>query len=201
MSNRDRRLQWILGAIGVGAFAGLLTLEAITEPGGMSLPKLLLEATETALVIAAAVGISLLLGRMRAQHEEKLALMQDLRVARAEGAGLRRQVQMHVNGLGAAIERQFRDWNLTEAEREIGLLMLKGLSHREIAALRGTSEATIRQQATSTYNKSGLGGRAAFCAFFLEDLLAPTEATAVDGDRCVPQRNPARRDAGAVPPA
>lgn len=201
MSNRDRRLQWILGAVGVGAFGGLMTLEAITEPGGMSPAKLLLEAFETALVIAAAVGISLMLGRMRAQHEEKLALLQDLRVARAEGAGLRRQVQTHMTGLGAAIERQFLAWNLTEAEREVGLLMLKGLSHREIATLRGTSEATIRQQATSAYNKSGLGGRAAFCAFFLEDLLAPSEATAVNDLRPAPRPYAARRDAGTAPPA
>jgi DNA-binding NarL/FixJ family response regulator len=43
----------------------------------------------------------------------------------------------------------------------------------EIAALRSTSEATVRQQARSTYEKSGLNGRASFCAYFLEDLLPP----------------------------
>jgi hypothetical protein len=31
----------------------------------------------------------------------------------------------------------------------------------------------VRQQARSIYEKSGLNGRAAFCAFFLEDLLPP----------------------------
>lgn len=51
--------------------------------------------------------------------------------------------------------------------------MLKGFSHKEIAALRGTTETTARQQATSAYQKPGPGGRAAFCAYFLEDLLLP----------------------------
>ena len=56
---------------------------------------------------------------------------------------------------------------------EIALLMLKGLSHREIAVTRDTSERTIRQQAQSVYAKTNLSGRAALSAFFLEDLLLP----------------------------
>ena len=43
----------------------------------------------------------------------------------------------------------------------------------EIAGLRGTSEATVRHQARAVYQKSSLPGRTAFCAYFLEDLLAP----------------------------
>ena len=49
--------------------------------------------------------------------------------------------------------------------------MLKGFSHRELASLRGTTEATVRHQAQAIYQKSGLPGRSAFCAYFLEDLL------------------------------
>ncbi len=49
--------------------------------------------------------------------------------------------------------------------------MLKGFSHREIASLRGTTEATVRHQASAIYQKSSLPGRSAFCAYFLEDLL------------------------------
>ena len=57
------------------------------------------------------------------------------------------------------------------AECEVGLLMLKGFSHRELASLRGTTEATVRHQAQAIYQKSALPGRSAFCAYFLEDLL------------------------------
>ena len=78
-------------------------------------------------------------------------------------------------GLGEAIDRQFLTWKLTEAEREVGLLILKGLSLKEIVGARATSERTIRAQARSIYSKAGLSGRSALSAFFLEDLLAPIE--------------------------
>ncbi len=61
------------------------------------------------------------------------------------------------------------------SERDVALLMLKGLSHREIAIARDTSERTIRQQAQAIYAKANLSGRAALSAFFLEDLLLPRE--------------------------
>ena len=57
--------------------------------------------------------------------------------------------------LGAAIQRQFDAWALTPAEADIAGLMLKGVPLRDIARLRRTSEATIRQQAQAIYRKSG----------------------------------------------
>jgi DNA-binding NarL/FixJ family response regulator len=80
-----------------------------------------------------------------------------------------------MKGLGTAIDAQFERWKLTAAEREVALLMLKGLSHKEIAAVRETSERTVRQQAQTIYGKANLSGRAALSAFFLEDLLLPLE--------------------------
>jgi DNA-binding NarL/FixJ family response regulator len=53
----------------------------------------------------------------------------------------------------------------------VALLLLKGLSFKEIAQVRNASERTVRQQALAVYAKSGLGGRAELAAFFLEDLL------------------------------
>lgn len=72
-----------------------------------------------------------------------------------------------------AIQKQFETWRFSEGEKEVALLMLKGLSFREIGLLRGTLEKTIRQQASSIYSKSGVVGRHEFAAYFLEDLLAP----------------------------
>ena len=57
----------------------------------------------------------------------------------------------------------------------MALLLLKGLAVKEVAALRATSERTIRAQAAALYAKAGVTGRAALSAFFLEDLLAPIE--------------------------
>ena len=78
-----------------------------------------------------------------------------------------------LRGLGDAIDRQCERWGLSAAEKEIALLLLKGLSLKEIAAVRQTSERTVRQQAQSIYRRSSLGGRAELAAFFLEDLLLP----------------------------
>jgi DNA-binding NarL/FixJ family response regulator len=81
---------------------------------------------------------------------------------------------MALRGLGEAIDRQFERWKLTPAEREVGLLLLKGLSQKEAAAARSTTETTVRQQALAIYRKSGLRNRSELAAFFLEDLLLPS---------------------------
>jgi DNA-binding CsgD family transcriptional regulator len=164
---------WAVVSIVVG-ITGLMAMEVIGEPE-MTLPELLLELVDPALIVLTAVGVVYLLGRVERQHEEQLSLIRDLEVARAEGAQWRADMRELLKGLGTAIDAQFDRWQLSTAEREVALLMLKGLSHGEIAAVRGTTERTIRQQAQSIYGKANLSGRAALSAFFLEDLLLPLE--------------------------
>ena len=108
-------------------------------------------------------------------YKSQQSLIRDLDAARIQGRQWRDETRTLLKGLGEAIDRQFVAWKLTEAEREVGLLILKGMSSREIASVRGTSERTIRAQAQSIYAKAGLSGRATLSAFFLEDLLAPIE--------------------------
>lgn len=80
-----------------------------------------------------------------------------------------------VRGLAANINEQFNIWHLTPTECEIGFLLLKGYSLKEIAEFRSTSERTVREQAGSIYHKANLTGRTELTAFFLEDLLSPHE--------------------------
>ena len=80
----------------------------------------------------------------------------------------------YLDGLSVEINKQLDIWELTEAEKRVAFLLLKGLSIKEIADLRKTSEKTVRTQANSIYSKSGLPGRSALSAFFLEDLLPPS---------------------------
>lgn len=119
---------------------------------------------ETAVLIAAASGAILLSRRMN-------SVQRALAVAREDAERWRNENRQLVNGLSAAIKAKFSAWALTEAESDIGLLLLKGLSHKEVADIRQTSERTVREQARSLYRKSGLSGRADLAAFFLEDLL------------------------------
>ncbi|MEE8498985.1 MAG: hypothetical protein V3S27_00325 [Kiloniellales bacterium] len=173
----ERQIRWALAGIGSTCFALLLALEIVTEGDELSLLDLVVDGLSILLTIGAAVGVALLAQRMHAQHDEKMALIRDLEIARVEGNGWRTKVRSHLAGLKAGMDTQFHEWDMTAAEREVGLLVLKGLSHKEIAALRATTEATVRQQAQSIYRKSSLPGKTAFSAYFLEDLFAPEDAT------------------------
>ena len=73
--------------------------------------------------------------------------------------------------LAAIMRSQFADWGLSPSEAEIALLLIKGLSMKEISQARGVKEKTIRQQATSVYAKSGYAGRHELVAHFIEDLM------------------------------
>jgi len=97
----------------------------------------------------------------------------DLDDALVEAEQWKKESSELIQGLGVAIDRQFERWNLTKAEAEVGLFLLKGLSHKEIANFRQTSERTVREQSRALYRKSGLTGRSSLSAFFLEDLLLP----------------------------
>jgi DNA-binding NarL/FixJ family response regulator len=140
----------VITAASAAAVALLAGLDLMGDRGtGASAAHL---AVEVALLIAAAIAASLLVMRARAA---------------------RREAEAAVRGVSAAIDAQFEAWGLTSAEREIGVLLLKGLSHKEIANVRETGEATVRQQALALYRKAQLTGRAELSAFFLEDLLPP----------------------------
>jgi len=69
------------------------------------------------------------------------------------------------------VRDQMARWGLTAAETEVARLLLLGLSMKDIAVARGTSERTAREQAQAVYRKGHLAGRAELSAFFLEDLL------------------------------
>ena len=66
---------------------------------------------------------------------------------------------------------QFDLWGFSKSEQEIALLLLKGLSFKEIASIRNRQEKTVRQQASAIYRKSGVMGRYEFSAWFFEDML------------------------------
>lgn len=73
--------------------------------------------------------------------------------------------------LFAIINREFDEWKLTDSEKEIAILLIKGLSMREISELRDVKEKTIRQQATNIYAKSGYSNRYELASHFIQDLI------------------------------
>lgn len=157
------------------AIGGLVALDvALDAQEGLRWRHVL---AELGVVAAAAVGAA---GFATQWRRERRRLRDEVHRAEAraqtwqsEADLWREQASAALRGLGAAIDDQFDLWQLSPAEKEVGLLLLKGLSHQEVAAVRGTSVRTIGQQARALYRKGELGGRAELSAFFLEDLLLP----------------------------
>lgn len=109
------------------------------------------------------------------QTEATLAVAtQALAERQAERDAWRANAESALAGFGAAIDMQFGAWKLTPAEREVALLLLKGLGHKQVAAHLGRSERTVRQQAVDVYRKAGLQGRNELAAFFLRDVMLPS---------------------------
>ncbi len=123
-------------------------------------------AIELLILVAAAGGVALLGMRLHRARS-------DLTRARDEAVHWRQANRALIEGIGAAAADQFARWSLTQAEAEVALFLLKGFSLKEIAQFRSASERTVREQARAVYRKSGLSGRSALSAFFLEDLLLP----------------------------
>jgi DNA-binding CsgD family transcriptional regulator len=132
-------------------------------------------SVELLVMVLAAAGVVFLWRGLQSAERKAARLDQQLEAARLEADRYRKEAAEALRGLGEAIDAQFERWALTPAEREVGLLMLKGLSHREVAEARSIGEATVRQQAQALYRKSGLRNRSDLSAFFLEDLLLPRD--------------------------
>lgn len=105
-------------------------------------------------------GVALFRAR-RAVHEAQT------RLRRAQGA------------FHDLLDERFVTWGLTPAERDVALFAIKGMSTAEIAALRGTSEGTVKAQSNAIYRKAGVSGRPQLLGLLIEDLTGDTPAAPV----------------------
>jgi DNA-binding CsgD family transcriptional regulator len=176
-SERRLLIGVLLAFLGVALFAAIdisadlhegTALSHVAAEGGILLVTLLGS-------IFMARRLVLTLRRARAVQDEALTLAEQLEATRAEANRWRSEARDLMEGLGAALDDQFERWKLSPAEKEVALLLLKGLSHKDVAEVRSVTEATARQQARAVYKKAGLSGRHDLAAFFLEDLMLPIE--------------------------
>ncbi|GFE63099.1 helix-turn-helix transcriptional regulator [Litoreibacter roseus] len=84
------------------------------------------------------------------------------------------QLRVASGAFAELIFEKFNQWQLTPAERDVALFALKGLSTSEIAALRETSEGTVKAQTNAIYRKAGVSGRAQLMSLFVDDLMSET---------------------------
>ena len=144
---------------------------------GLGLPVSHL-AQEWALLLLSLGGFIYLVIEMRQRTLRYESLVDTLSLSEERLGTLTDEMREARHRHGQAVQQQFHSWGLTTSEQEVALMLLKGLSLKEIAALRDTREKTVRQQASTIYGKSGLEGRHALAAWFLEDFLFEHEAEA-----------------------
>jgi DNA-binding NarL/FixJ family response regulator len=116
-----------------------------------------------------------------AAEHANVALRHSLSERAAERDAWQRSAERALAGFGRALSEQFDGWGLTPTEREVALHLLKGKSHKEIAAATGRSERTVRQHAVAVYEKAGLDGRAALAGFFLDSVAVPPSGAPAGG--------------------
>ena len=128
-------------------------------------------AIDAAVVIISFIGIGYLLWENYQKRQEIAQLSSELHHSHARISDLHQKLQVASQGYVQVIHEQLTAWELSPTEKEVALLLLKGLSFEEIAGIRHTKEKTVRQQAVAIYRKSGLNGRHEFAAWFFEDFL------------------------------
>lgn len=155
----ERRATIIAGLILLQALSALFFIGDVIADfravGHLDNPHLLLESVAAVALIA---GVIFLMVELRGLLSRMSDMQTGLDIAHGH--------------LAEVIEGFFEDWNLTNAERDVALMILKGLDNDAIARVRNTASGTVRAQATNIYAKSATVGRAQFISLFVEELLA-----------------------------
>jgi DNA-binding CsgD family transcriptional regulator len=184
-SGRDRQLLMLVAGLGlalaVDVVADLLAMGEVIHVAVEILMALLIIRT---LIILMRASMAERRTRRRLEHavarldDEVSVLRRHEAELHATVVELRASASEAASGLAQIVDRTFAAWGLSPVEAQVGFLLLKGFSTKEIAGIRGTSERTVRDQAQAVYRKAGLAGRAELAAWFLEDLLPGTSAGA-----------------------
>lgn len=158
-----------------GACALVFVLDLLLSVVGIYPPPLSWSLREL-MEVGAALGLflGLVLGA--------LLVMRSFRDLRRAEARLERASSAFLDLLNA----RFDEWALTEAERDVALFAIKGLSVQEMARLRETTEGTVKSQTAAIYRKAGVTGRPQLLSLFIEDMMGADRAAA-DG-QVVPLR-------------
>ena len=169
----DRKVNFFV-LIFSGALVIFVGLDLITDyHSGSTGAHLILEGL---LLVTSGTFFVLAVKRLALAKKEITSLKVDVEKLHLEKEQWKNETHQLLAGLSVKIEEQFGKWKLTQAETEVGFLLLKGFSLQEIADIRTTKIKTVQQQSQSIYQKTGLASRSELAAFFLEDLLPPKEA-------------------------
>ena len=67
--------------------------------------------------------------------------------------------------------QSFDEWALTNSEKDVALLAIKGFGIQEISTMRETKEGTVKAQLNAIYRKANVSGRPQLISYFVEELM------------------------------
>lgn len=129
--------------------------------------------SESIIVIVSGIGALFLIKDISARTSDISNLKQELLISDDKFRNISDEMKSARREYSTIIHSQFEQWSLTPSEQDVAMLLLKGLSFKEISAVRNTKEKTVRQQASVIYSKANVEGRHEFAAWFLEDFMQP----------------------------
>lgn len=112
------------------------------------------QAFEVVALIGLTFGLFFLYGYVRAWRSLSDQQAEEIRKYRSSFARL--------------LDEAFDRWQLTPAERDVAVLVLRGLPNSAIAEARETSISTVKGQLHSIFGKSGVETRNQFMNHFME---------------------------------
>lgn len=130
-------------------------------------PQLGLRTQPLSWTLHEAIELGAAFGLLTGTLSSVYALMQ----ARKRVALVEDQLRVASGAFHDLLEDRMEDWALTPAEREVALFSIKGMSTPEIAALRDTSEGTVKAQTAAVYRKAGVSSRPQLLSLFIDDLM------------------------------
>lgn len=151
-------LLWLLLVVQAVCAAFFVTDAMLDWTGGESAGFRHLHSFELVLALALIGGLAATIALIRSQNRRVRDMQRQLNVAQGAFAQL--------------IVSQFTEWNLSDAERDVALLSIKGLSIADIATLRQTKEGTVKAQCAAVYRKAGVTGRVQLLSYFIDELLS-----------------------------
>ena len=75
------------------------------------------------------------------------------------------------NDFHGLAKQKFKNWGLTPAEKDVSILLLKGLGTVEISEIRSTKLGTVKLQVHKVLQKAGATNRAEFLSLFIDEFL------------------------------
>lgn len=130
-----------------------------------------LEIIELLIFIVGSIAFLYLWELTKREERSKIHHGEEIKKIQHDCDNWKKKSSLFIEEFQNYIQHHFNIWELSEAEKDVGIFLIKGLTFKEIAAFRNVSEKTIRNQALAIYAKSGLSGRNELAAFFLEELL------------------------------